>query len=223
MCCPLADWPAEQNGGAALLFDYDSDGDLDLLEIGGTKQRLARNDGGKFTDVTAQSGALAKASSGPATAAIAGDYDNDTRPDLFVLRSGTSTLYHNDGNGSFSDVTAAAKIPASPANAGSTAFADVDHDGDLDILIAGDGYLLLRNNGDRTFSDQTAAAKLADKVSARSIVPTDFDNRRDIDLLIASTEKISLWRNMRDGTFRDVATEVGLSVDKVRRASPRAM
>ena len=206
---PSADWPAEQSGGAALLFDYDSDGDLDLLEIGGTKQRLARNDRGTFTDVTAQSGALAKASSGPATAAIAGDYDNDSRPDLFVLRSGTTTLYHNDGNGSFSDVTAAAKIPASPANAGSTAFADVDHDGDLDILIAGDGYLLLRNNGDRTFSDQTTAAKLTGKVSARSIVPTDFDNRRDIDLLVAGTENLSLWRNMRDGTFRDVATEVG--------------
>ncbi len=211
---PSADWPAEQNGGAVLLFDYDSDGDLDLLEIGGTKQRIARNDGGKFTDVTAQSGALAKVSNGPATAAIAGDYDNDSRPDLFVLRSGTSTLYHNDGNGSFSDVTAAAKIPASPASASSTAFADVDHDGDLDIVIAGDQYLLLRNNGDRTFSDQSAGAKLAgEKLSARSIVPTDFDNRRDIDLLVGATEKISLWRNMRDGTFRDVATDVGLSVN----------
>lgn len=209
---PSTDWPAEQNGGAALLFDYDSDGDLDLFEIGGTKQRLARNDRGKFTDVSAQSGALAKASSGPATAAIAGDYDNDSRPDLFVLRSGTSTLYHNDGNGSFSDVTAAAKIPPSPANATSTAFADVDHDGDLDILIAGNGYLLLRNNGDRTFSDQTAAAKLDGKVSARSIVPTDFDNRRDIDVLVAGTDKVALWRNMRDGTFRDVATDVGLNI-----------
>ena len=211
---PATDWPADQSsGGTALLFDYDSDGDLDLLEIGGTKQRLARNDGGKFTDVTAQSGALAKASSGPTTAAIAGDYDNDLRPDVFVLRSGASTLYRNDGNGSFSDVTAAAKISAPPANASSTAFADVDHDGDLDILIGGDGYLLLRNNGDRTFSDQTAAAKLAGKVSARSIVPTDFDNRRDIDLLVAGAEKVSLWRNMRDGTFRDVATDVGLSVN----------
>ena len=209
---PAGDWPAsEQSGGAALLFDYDGDGDLDLLEVAGAKQRLARNDGGKFTDVTAQSGALAKASSGGAVAAIAGDYDNDNRPDLFVLRSGTSTLYHNDGNGNFSDVTAAAKIPPSPPNVKSAASADVDHDGDLDIVIAGDGYLLLRNNGDRTFTDQTAAAKLTDKVSARAIVPTDFDNRRDIDLVISSTEKISLWRNMRDGTFRDVATEVGLT------------
>ena len=76
--------------------------------------------------------------------------------------------------------------------------------------MAGNGYLLLRNNGDGTFSDQTAAAKLSTK-SARAIVPTDFDNRRDIDLLVASTEKISLWRNMRDGTFRDVATEVGIT------------
>ena len=208
---PAGDWPAERSDGAALLFDYDSDGDLDLFEIAGAKQRLMRNDAGKFIDATAQSGALAKASTG-ATAAIAGDYDNDAHPDLFVLRSGTSTLYHNDGNGSFSDVTAAAKIPASPANAASTAFADVDHDGDLDLLIAGEGYVLLRNNGDRTFSDQTAAAKLVDKVSARSIVPTDFDNRRDIDLLIASTEKVSLWRNMRDGTFRDVATEIDLNI-----------
>ncbi len=206
------DWPAEQPAsGAALLFDFDLDGDLDLLEAAGTRQRLARNNAGKFADVTPQSGALAKAATGAATAVVAGDYDNDTKPDLLILRSGTSTLYHNDGNGSFSDATATAKIPASPANPATAAFVDFDHDGDLDLLLGGDGHLLLRNNGDRTFTDQTAAAKLVDKVSARAIVPTDFDNRRDIDLLLASTEKIALWRNMRDGTFRDVATEVGLA------------
>lgn len=205
-----------RNAGAALLFDCDLDGDLDLFEASGTKQRLSRNDRGKFTDVTAQAGALAKEASAAATAAIAGDYDNDGKPDLFVLRSGTSTLYHNDGNGSFSDVTAAAKIPPPPKEAMTAAFVDVDHDGDLDILIGGEGYLLLRNNGDRTFSDQTAAAKLTDKVVVRAIVPTDFDNRRDIDLLVAADEKISLWRNMRDGTFRDVAAEVGLGGDELK-------
>jgi len=209
---PAGDWPAgDQQTGAVLLFDYDLDGDLDLLEVAGTRQRLARNDKGKFTDVTAQAGALSKAATSPGTAAIAGDYDNDTKPDLFILRNGTGTLYHNDGNGSFSDATATAKIPSSPNAASTAAFVDFDHDGDLDLLLGGDGNLLLRNNGDGTFSDQTAAAKLVDKVSARAIVPTDFDNRRDIDLLVASTEKISLWRNMRDGTFRDVATEVGLT------------
>jgi tetratricopeptide (TPR) repeat protein len=204
---PAGDWPSELTSGAVVLFDYDLDGDLDLLEVAGMRQRLARNDAGKFVDVTAQSGALAKAATTAGTAAIAGDYDNDGKPDLFILRAGSSTLYHNDGNGSFSDVTAAAKIPK-PANASpAIAFVDYDHDGDLDIFIAG---LLLRNNGDRTFTDQTTEAKLAEKAPARAVVPTDFDNRRDVDLLIASSEKISLWRNLRDGSFRDVAGEVGL-------------
>ncbi len=217
---PLTDWrvpvsvPSERSG-AVLLFDYDLDGDLDLFEAA-TKQRLCRNDSGKFTDVTAQSGALAKDLEGLAKAAIGGDYDNDTRLDLFVIRSNSLTLYHNDGNGSFSDVTAAAKIPATFQNGMTAAFADVDHDGDLDIVIGGQSYLLLRNNGDRTFSDQTATAKLNDKVSARAIVATDFDNRRDIDLLVAANEKISLWRNMRDGTFRDVAAEVGLGAEELK-------
>ena len=200
--------------GAVLLFDYDLDGDLDLLEVADSRQRLLRNDKGKFTDVTEQAGALSKAKT-PGTAAIAGDYDNDTKPDVFILRHGGGTLYHNDGNGSFSDVTTAAKIPATPVTPNSSAtaaFVDFDHDGDLDLLLGGDGNLLLRNNGDRTFSDQTAAAKLVDKAPVYAIVPTDFDNRRDMDFLVASSEKISLWRNMRDGTFRDVAAEVGLTV-----------
>ena len=203
--------PEDQASGGIVLFDYDLDGDLDLLEVTGWGQWLLRNDKGKFTDVTKQSGALAKPGPMRGAAAVAGDYDNDTKPDLFVLRPGTSSLYHNDGNGSFSDVTTAAKLPAFNNPVTTAAFVDVDHDGDLDLVLGGGGILLLRNNGDGTFSDQTTAAKLVDKVSVRAIVPTDFDNRRDIDLLIVSTEKISLWRNMRDGTFRDVAAEVGLA------------
>ena len=209
---PGGDWPiGDQSTGAVVLFDYDLDGDLDLLIAVGSRQHLLRNDKGKFTDVTVQAGALAKDATTSATAAVAGDYDNDTRPDIFILRNGTGTLYHNDGNGSFSDATAKAKIPASPKSPTTAAFVDFDHDGDLDLLLGGDGNLLLRNDGDGTFSDQTATAKLVDNVSARAIVPTDFDNRRDIDLLVAANEKISLWRNMRDGTFRDVAGEVGLA------------
>jgi tetratricopeptide (TPR) repeat protein len=206
---PVGDAALEQNSSAVLLFDYDLDGDLDLLEVAGGKQRLARNDGGKFVDVTAQSGALAKASTGVATAAVAGDYDNDGKPDLLIVRTSGIMLYRNDGNGSFSDVTAAAKVMGNPSGSRSAAFVDVDHDGDLDIFIPGN--VLLRNNGDGTFSDQTVAAKLAEKISARGVVPTDFDNRRDIDLLVAATEKVSLWRNLRDGTFRDVAQETGLN------------
>jgi Flp pilus assembly protein TadD len=201
--------------GPLLLFDYDLDGDLDLLVVTDFGQGLLRNDKGKFTDVSAQAGALHKLVKAHAAAAVAGDYDNDTKPDLFILRAGIATLYHNDGNGSFSDVTATAKIPSALPGPQTAAFVDFDHDGDLDLLLGGDGLLLLRNNGDGTFSDQTAAAKLTDKVSAHAIVPTDFDNRRDIDLLVDSTEKVSLWRNMRDGTFKDVAAEVGLTLKGV--------
>ena len=217
---PAGDWtPADiaPDQSAVVLFDYDVDGDLDLLEFAGGKQRLTRNDGGKFVDVTSTSGALSKTSPGLATAVVAGDYDNDGKPDLFIVRSNGYALYHNDGNGSFSDVSGtskvdAARLGADPPGSRSCAFVDVDHDGDLDIFAP--GAALLRNNGDRTFSDQLSTAKLSDKTNARAVVPTDFDNRRDIDLLVASPDKISLWRNLRDGTFRDVAQETGLSAIK---------
>src|ERR1043166_3913096 len=227
---PVKNASVEQSGGAVVLFDYDGDGQLDLLEVAGGRQRLYHNDRGKFTDVTAQSGALAKEADGVATAAVAGDYDNDGKPDIFVVRYGQSTLYHNDGGGRFTDATATAKIPNYPYLSRSAAFVDYDHDGDLDIFIAGGldpskalkdvlnaapvPSLLLRNNGDGTFTDVTAAAKLSDPVNARAVVPTDFDNRRDVDLLFADAKGApALWRNMRDGTFRNVTADVGLGAN----------
>lgn len=251
---PFTDPLLEQRSGAVLLFDYDLDGDLDLLEVSSTAQRLYRNDRTKFTDVTAQSGDLAKNASGVGTAAVAGDYDNDGKPDLFVLRYRASALYHNDGNGHFTDVTAKAKLPNYPYLSKSVAFLDYDHDGDLDIFIAGDAdaeqavktsadsqkkeanslstisvamppapNLLIRNNGDGTFTDQTSAAKLSGPNTATAVVPTDFDNRRDIDLLLASDKGVSIWRNMRDGTFADVAAEIGLKVETLTSSSSVAV
>ncbi len=99
-------------GGGVTLFDFDLDGDLDLFDITASGQCLYRNDGGKFIDVSARSGALTSNVDGVGIGAVAGDYDNDSRPDLFVLRYGKSTLYHNDGDGKFSDRTAEAAIPA---------------------------------------------------------------------------------------------------------------
>ena len=90
---------------------------------------------------------------------------------------------------------------------------DVDHDGDLDLVTAAP-VRLLRNNGNDTFTDITQEAGLAvsdgDLSAPAAIVPTDFDNRRDVDLLILSGGTLRLFRNMRDGTFRDVAASVGL-------------
>jgi tetratricopeptide (TPR) repeat protein len=207
--------------GAQALSDFDGDGDLDLFAAGRGSQRLYRNDAGKFADVTAQSGALSKGAKGDAVAAVAGDFDNDEKPDLFVLRHGTPGLYRNEGGGRFADVTAAAKIPDYPHLSGAAALADVDHDGDLDIFVAGLAdppkpagapNLLLRNNGDGTFVDVTAASKTEGGGRAVAVVPTDYDNRRDVDLLVVNHGAApQLFRNLRDGSFRDVAAEVGLN------------
>ncbi|MCA1592035.1 MAG: FG-GAP-like repeat-containing protein [Acidobacteria bacterium] len=140
-----------------------------------------------------------------------------------------SALYHNDGGGKFSDRTTAAGIPVYPYLSVSCAFADVDHDGDLDIFIAGFAdtskltnarsapapgapNVLLRNNGNGTFTDITAQAKVeGGRGHAVAVVPTDYDNRRDVDLLVVNYGVApTLYRNLRDGTFRNVAPEVGL-------------
>lgn len=202
-------------GGGALLFDFDADGDLDLLDVAPAALRLLRNDDGKFADVTLQSGLTADAA-GVRLGAVAGDYDNDGNADLFVLRAGAGCqLYHNDGRGRFTDVTKAANIPGPPQSLympTAAAFVDVDHDGDLDIFITGASNLLLRNNGDGKFADVTAAALVTSHASSAAVVPTDFDNRRDVDLFVLPYHDAPvLFRNLRDTTFRNVSAEVGLN------------
>src|SRR5262245_14322143 len=224
-------------GGGVVLFDYDGDGDLDMFVVSPTGQRLYRNDGGKFVDITKESGIGTAPPGSVGIGAVAGDYDNDGKPDLFVLRYGKWSLYHNDGGGKFSDAAASAGIPAYPYLATSAALVDVDHDGDLDIFVAGvadldksaagdpnrtlsfpDEFaaapnLLLRNDGNGKFTDITAAAKVTGPGHAVGIVPTDFDNHRDVDLFVLNYGKApSLYSNQRDGSFRDVASEVGLGV-----------
>jgi len=222
--------------GGEMLFDFDGDGDMDLFDVGGRGLALYRNDGGKLVDVTNQSGVPRSTSS--VITGVGGDYDNDGRPDILLLSYGRLTLYHNDGNGKFSDRTAGADIPAYPYLAFSAAFVDVDHDGDLDMFIAGfvdlaktlagdpnrtlvfpndfpaAPNLLLRNNGNGKFTDITAAAMVAGSGGhAIAVVPTDYDNHRDIDLLVANYGAApTLFSNQRDGTFRDVASEVALNV-----------
>jgi Flp pilus assembly protein TadD len=223
-------------GGCVTLIDVDRDGDLDLFVATPGGQQLLRNDRDTWTDVTTASGLETSPSDAVPIGCIAADYDNDGMPDLFVLRSGASSLYRNDGHGRFSDVTAAAGIPPYPFLPGAAALVDVDHDGDLDLVIAGladvaatrerggDAALLfpgdfepapvqlLRNNGNGTFTDITRSARLDLRTHAVAIAPTDFDNRRDVDLLIVNdAAPPMLFKNLRDGTFQDVAADVGLA------------
>ena len=204
--------------GRVTLFDADGDGDLDVFAVGATGQRLFRNDGGRFVDATAALG-LDPAQGG--VGAVAGDVDNDTRADLVVLRSGRVTLYRNDAAKGFVDITAAAGL-SSVGSATTAALADFDHDGDLDLLLGGAGSpdRLMQNAGNATFKDVASAAGLAAPARVLCAVATDFDNGRDMDLLeVLEGGPLRLFRNMREGTFSDVAGPVGLP----RATKPRCV
>ncbi len=223
-------------GGGVAAFDADGDGDLDLLRVAPEGEQLLRNDGsGQWTDVTEASGLGTSPPGAVGIGAVVADFDNNLATDLFVLRYGGSSLYRNDGTGRFDDVTGDAGLPADATLPGAAAFTDIDHDGDVDILLAGLADLaatraaadapvlfpdefapaplrLLRNNQDGTFQDVTAEAGLQSDGRVVAVVPTDFDNSRDVDLLIVDgAAGPRLFTNLRDGTFREVAEEVGLA------------
>ena len=223
-------------GGAVTLIDVDGDGDLDVVVATAGSERLFRNDAGRFVDATSGSGLGVPPADSVPVGAVAGDIDNDGIPDLFVLRYGRSSLYKNDGKGHFTDITASSGIRPMSFLPGAAALVDVDHDGDLDLVVAGladidasraraagrsiafpDEFapapvVLMRNNGDGTFTDITAEAKIAVTAHAVAIVPTDFDNHRDVDLLVVSHDGPPvLLKNLRDGSFTDVAAAVGLA------------
>ena len=152
--------------------------------------------------------------------AVAGDYDNDSRADIFVDTASGHRLLHQRENGSF-EAAPGPGLPAFPHRSVSAAFVDVDHDGDVDLYIAGESRTanagagplnqLLRNNGNGTFTDITSDAKVAGDGGGFAIVPTDFDNRRDIDLLLVRSKGAPLlFQNVRDGSFREAAADAGM-------------
>jgi len=138
-------------GGIGVL-DYNQDGLMDLYFTNGAKlpdlkktdasfySYLLRNKGdGTFEDVTARAG-LTGAQMDFSYGVAVGDYDNDGYPDLFVANTGKNTLYHNNRDGTFSDVTEAAGLGegAKPAQTLSVqaAFLDYDNDGRLDLVVS---------------------------------------------------------------------------------------
>ena len=201
--------PTAAAPGRVTLADVDGDGDLDLVSVGPEGLSLRLSEGSRFVDATAARGLDAKLAG---TGAIVADVDNDSKPDLVVLSLRGPRLWHNDGS-RFTDATTTSGLGgAGAATAG--ALVDADHDGDLDLVLAGNGTLahrLLQNDGAAHFKDVSAAAGVAAApVAGLAVVPTDFDNRRDIDLLVAGPKTVQLFQNGRDGTFRDVASVVGL-------------
>ncbi len=131
-------------GSGVAAGDFDDDGWCDVFfpNCNG-KNALLRNDKGKFVDVTALAGVGGIGEM--AMAAVWGDYDNDGKLDLLVTFYGGATLYRNTGGGKFSDVTKHVGLDVIPRGTWCTgaAFADLDHDADLDFYIC--GYVDLSN------------------------------------------------------------------------------
>ena len=191
---------------------------------------------GPFTDVTAAAGLAYQhgyvASNVPESSHIAGgvacgDYDRDGWPDLYVVRGdiGPNLLFHNQHDGTFAEVGAAAGVAITGSRGSGPVFADVDGDGWPDLLVLGvDGTQprLFHNQGDGTFADVTAASGLVFTRSSFSAAFADVDRDGDLDLFVthwnttfqpALGQPLELfWRNDGHGHFTESTAEAGIGV-----------
>ena len=202
--------------------DYDNDGDEDIVAVGTYQPHvLYRNNGdGTFTNVADQAG-IADPRGG--WGSLFADYDNDGFLDLYITRGGWSgaaenTLYHNNGDGTFTDVTHTAGV-ADPQSSFCAAWADYDNDGFLDLYIAdgviGDGAanVLYRNNGDGTFTNIAESAGVANTGNSLGTAWGDYDKDGYIDLHVVNFGQSNvLYRNNGDGTFTDVTSIAGMTL-----------
>ena len=209
-------------GRGSAWADYDNDGDLDIVAVGTYQSHvLYRNNGdGTFTNVAEHAG-IADPRGG--WGSLFADYDNDGYPDLYITRGGWSgaaenTLYRNNGDGTFTDVTHTAGV-ADPQSSFCAAWADYDNDGHLDIYIAngviGDGAanVLYRNNGNGTFTNTAEIAGVANTGNSLGTAWGDYDKDGHIDLHVVNYGQSNvLYRNNGDGTFTDVTASTGMDL-----------
>jgi hypothetical protein len=193
-------FPQPMCGGIAIL-DFDHDGLMDIFFTNGAKlpelrktdpsfySCLLRNRGdGTFEDVTRKAGLLGE-HLGFSFGVAAGDYDNDGWTDLFIANAGTNTLYHNNGDGTFTDVTAGSGLDSKPANTLSVqaAWVDYDRDGRLDLVLS--NYTLWTPEADRR------------------CVANGVDYSCSPRFYVSVPQR--LYRNLGDGKFEDVTAKSG--------------
>jgi len=190
----------ETFGSGVAWIDYDNDGFPDLFFVNATPDSanaLYRNNrDGTFTDVTARAGVGGVKGTGSSVLAKAGaavgDFDNDGFLDLYVTAFGPNTLYRNNHDGTFSDVTAAARVAGPPTEWSTSAgFIDIDRDGDLDLYVV--NYLDYRP-ADNPYCGE------AKKGYRMYCHPAMFDGVAD-----------RLYRNNGDKTFTDVSKQAGIA------------
>jgi hypothetical protein len=227
--------------------DYDNDGYPDLYVAGYDRSILYRNNGnGTFTDVTAHAGVANQNMWGSSAAWF--DYDNDGRLDLVIAnyvdwspdnnlwcgehKEGyrgycrpdayhpqTPTLYHNNGDGTFTDVSKSSGVGAKAGNGLGVVTFDYDNDGWQDIFIANDAMpnFLFHNNRDGTFREVGYMAGAAVSIDGRTEagMGTDAGDTMGngwLDLIVTHLdfEQARLYRNLKDGSFEDVTFQAKL-------------
>jgi hypothetical protein len=228
-------------GMGAAAADYDADGFTDLFVTGVGKVILYRNRGdGTFEDVTKRAGLTADGRWSIAAGWF--DYDKDGDLDLFIVnyvvwdplkepfcgdpkgayrtychpkhyQGEPNALYRNNGDGTFTDVSAPSGIAKAIGKGMGAAFADYDADGHIDVLVANDTEpnFLFRNLGNGRFQESALEAGVAFNddgraVSSMGVDFRDFDNdgRPDIFVTALANETFPLFRNLGKGMFQDV-------------------
>ncbi len=200
-------YPFETLGGAVAALDYDNDGWVDLFFLNGapspdhlrtdpaTFDRLYHNNGdGTFSDVTERSGLGGRGIRGYPQGVAIGDYDNDGFVDIFVTNYGDNVLYHNNGDGTFTDVTSKAGVAMAryPFKA-SACWVDVDNDGFLDLFVTHYFQWTFKDNSD----DYCGERKPGHRTYCTPDVFKPLPN--------------VLFKNNGDGTFSDVSERAGLN------------
>jgi hypothetical protein len=225
---------------AVTAADFDNDGLVDLLVTGYGKTILYHNDGnGHFTDVTVKAGIKVD---GWAISSTWLDYDKDGCVDLFVGRyvkfdpkyrayyaadnypgpldyeGETNKLFHNNCNGTFTDVTEKSGIGAYVGRTMGVTAADFDNDGWDDIYVANDRTenFLFHNKHDGTFEEigndsGTAFGQNGESTSSMGPVFADLEGRGVLDLWVTDGHYNRLLRNTQKLSFEDVGAETGVS------------